>query len=119
MLKRTPLKKGNKTLKKSNLNSGNRVKKVGKVGKKRKEANKQLAERFSSLEINHCEAKLEGCLGNLFLSFAHSKKSRKFKEKEDWTEAIVACQHCHAIIEGWKAKLMEDFVNNIINNRNK
>lgn len=117
MLKRTPLRKGNKILKDSGINKNTRVRKVGKTGKKRKEANNQLKEIFNSLEINYCEAKLEGCLGNLFLAFAHSKKSRKFIKEEDWTQAIMACQHCHAIIEGWKAELMEDFVNNIINNR--
>ena len=95
------------------------MKKIGSRGSYRKEVNKELFEFFNNLSITSCEAKLTGCTGKMYLTFAHSKKSRKFIEKEDWLEAILACQICHSYIEAWKPELMEAFVKNVIKNRNK
>lgn len=76
------------------------LRKVGKIGSANIKANKILAEK---LPKQHCEAQLEGCLGNWPLSWAHKHKRIWYKgdvEKlSDTNEVIVMCQNCHDMTE--------------------
>ncbi len=68
--------------------------------RKRAAMNAKLKARSVKLGIFSCELRLPGCMGNQFLSWAHSKKSRFLVTDEDWMEAVLSCQSCHARIEG-------------------
>ncbi len=73
------------------------LRRVGRVGRANIEANKILREKLGHIE--YCEMKLEGCLGNWLLQFAHRHKRLYYKgdvEKlSDTNEVVVACQNCH------------------------
>ncbi len=120
------LKRGNSRLKSTKplkrgggIKSGKSVKKVGKRGAERKEINNKLFDFFAEKGIISCEANLEGCLKNSYLTFAHSKKSRKIHTQEDWLEVGLLCVECHSQIEGWKADDMLSFIQEIISKRGK
>jgi len=57
---------------------------------------------FVDKGITQCELRFKGCFVGFFLAFAHKKKRRDYSSLEELTEfneVIVACQHCHNIIE--------------------
>jgi hypothetical protein len=66
-----------------------------------------------------CEIKLEGCLKNWALTWAHSKKSRFLITDEDWMEAALACVACHQKIEGMGHEKMHRIVTEAIRNRDE
>ena len=66
------------------------------IGPRTKERQKQNAilNKLPPHIKNRCEIKLDGCLVNKFLSWAHSKKSRFITTDQDWQEAARACGFC-------------------------
>jgi len=72
------------------------LKRIGKTGKANIEANKKLSEK---LPKEYCEMRLEGCMGNWPLQYAHRHKRSWYKGDvellSDVNQVIVACQACH------------------------
>jgi len=66
---------------------------IGERTKRRQKENAKLNKLPESVK-RHCEIKLDGCLGNKFLSWQHSKKSRFILTDKDWQEAARACGFC-------------------------
>lgn len=81
-----------------------RLKKVGKVGKANIEARKRIAEIAEEKGLTYCEIKFDGCLRNAFLAPAHRHTRGWYKGNvellSDFKEWLVACQHCHSILDG-------------------
>lgn len=79
------------------------MKQIGKIGKANIKARKKIAEIAEELNLNYCEARLEGCMGTFGIAPAHKHKRVFYKgdwEKlSDYKEWIVACQHCHEMME--------------------
>lgn len=67
------------------------------------EANRKLKKLFFNKEIRSCEARLSGCTGNQYLSFAHRHKRRWYYGQEDllsdFSQVILACISCHQKME--------------------
>lgn len=123
MLKKTPL-KSKSTLKaktilksKSSLKPKKAIKRGGKKTDEWAEARKNILRDFESRGIISCELRLSGCLGNLFLSLAHSRKRRNIKTAEDLYEVVLACQNCHEIIEYSGIENMYTYVKEAIRRR--
>lgn len=80
-----------------------RLKKVGKIGQVNIEARNKIAEIAEEKGLNHCEIKLEGCLGGMFLAPAHKHKRAWYKGNvellADFNEWVSACVVCHNLIE--------------------
>jgi hypothetical protein len=66
---------------------------VGSRTTRRRTENKKLNQLPEHIKRN-CEIRLPGCLGNKFLSWAHSKKSRFILTDKEWQEAARACGYC-------------------------
>lgn len=71
---------------------------VGPRTTRRRAENKKLNQLPEHVKRN-CEIKLSGCLGNKFLSWAHSKKSRFILTDKDWQEAARCCAACHGALD--------------------
>lgn len=73
------------------------LKRIGKQGRRNLKANRILNEKLG--HINYCEARLEGCLGSMFLQKAHRhKRSWYYKQPEllsDVKQVVIMCQNCH------------------------
>lgn len=69
---------------------------IGKKGKANKKANATLAKEFKG--SHYCEARLQGCWGNVALSWSHHSKRRKLST-EELSEAALMCIPCH---EQWE-----------------
>lgn len=82
------------------------------------EARNELKTEFSKMKITECELKYKGCWKDNALSFAHSKKRRKFV-KGDIKKVCLACVPCHDILEAKPAEQMEKIVLDIIKKRKK
>lgn len=75
------------------------LKKIGEIGKRNFQSRKMIADICESLNLNYCEVRLDGCLGNFALAPAHRKRRSEYKSAEelaDYKEWICACQVCHA-----------------------
>ena len=116
MLRRTPLGRGTKTLKRSGFKSrGSGLKatksltakksmnKVGKVGKANLDANKLIRAYLKRSPIQYCELGFSECLGTSFLQIAHKHPRAWYKgdvellaDPKLW---IVACQNCHQTLD--------------------
>lgn len=69
---------------------------IGPRTKLRQAANREL----NKLEINHCEAPIEGrCVRNKMLTWSHPRKSRFMVTKRDFEEAARQCLPCHDYCE--------------------
>ena len=87
------------------------LKKIGKVGRANLDANTRIKKMLENEQIEYCELRLAGCLGNFLLQVAHRHQRAWYKgnpellaEKKQW---VIACQNCHEIIdkrtdEAWK-----------------
>ena len=79
------------------------MRKIGKQGKINMKANKKIAELWEYHQINYCEARLVGCLGNWPLQNAHRKRRNEYyNEPEklwDFNEVLRLCQNCHQEID--------------------
>jgi hypothetical protein len=91
---------------------------VGPRTKERRRQNKKLNENLVSIK-GFCEIKLAGCLGNRFLTWAHSKKSRFIVSDWDWQEAARACISCHRRIEEMSHDEMHKIITTAIARRKK
>lgn len=96
---------------------------INRVGKKTTEwssARQDVIDFFRDINIPWtCEAKLEGCTGELYLTLAHSKKRRDIKTPEELREVALLCSTCHGIVDAWKKENTEFFIKRIIQNRGK
>ena len=90
------------------------LKRLGKIGKVNIGANKILREKLG--HITYCEMKLEGCMGNWPLQFAHRHKRIFYKgdidKLSDIKQVVVACQNCHELQENNK-ELTEQIFNKL------
>jgi hypothetical protein len=106
-MKRSYIKRGTSQLKRTPL------KKVGKTGKANLKANKSLNDK---LPKEYCELRLNGCLVNWLLQYAHRHKRSWYKGDaellSDINQVIVACQNCHEKIEH-DEKLTEEVFNKL------
>ena len=62
--------------------------------------------------LDSCEIKLKGCMGTFGVAPAHRKKRVNYSSAEelaDENEWVVACQHCHQIIEDSRELTEETF----------
>ena len=69
-----------------------------------REQNKKLVKLFQDKGIMTCELKLKGCMGGIWLSFAHLHKRTWYYDKDpdllsDFNQVVVACMNCHQVIE--------------------
>jgi hypothetical protein len=71
---------------------------------------------FEGWGVITCELKFVGCLINWALGFAHAKRRRNLKPDE-LGKVILACVHCHEILDCRKEHETEAIVNQVIANR--
>ena len=92
------------------------LKKQGKVGKANTMARQLIAGTCENLQLNYCEAKLEGCMGNWPLAPAHLHKRSWYKGNvellADYNQWICACQVCHDQMEH-NLELTEELFNHL------
>ena len=76
----------------------------------------KLKKEYQEKGIATCEIKLEGCMREFSLSFAHKHKRVWYYDKPgllgDFNETILACAYCHAEIEK-DNQITEDVFNNL------
>lgn len=74
---------------------------------------KNLKEIYYDKGITTCELRFKGCWINNALGFAHKKKRKEYlcdpASLGDFNETILACNHCHNIIEDNKELTEEVF----------
>lgn len=77
-----------------------KLKRVGKIGRANIEANRLIREQNPP---QHCEIRLDGCLGGMYLTIAHKHKRAWYKGDvellSDYNEWVCACVSCHNQIE--------------------
>ncbi len=78
---------------------------------------RELKPRFERAQIVHCELKFEDCTDRLYLTPAHSLKRRNITTSEQLREVIIACAHCHSVIEMKKECDMAQIVRDTISKR--
>ena len=65
--------------------------------------NQKLKKIYLDKEITTCELRLNGCVNNFALGFAHRHKRNWYKHNPDllmdFNQTILACQPCHEKIE--------------------
>ena len=88
------------------------LKRIGKRGRINIEANKKLKQIYAEKGIKECEIKLENCLRNWTLGFAH--KYRRFwyynhTGLDSYSETLIACTNCHQKIDTDKELLNKTF----------
>lgn len=66
--------------------------------------------------IVYCELGFEGCTNTMFLTPAHIDKRRNLTGNE-LKAVIMACVHCHNVIEGWNSERMRRLIEIIIRAR--
>lgn len=82
------------------------INKIGKVGKRNLNANKELKIKYQELGITRCEK----CNTEMFLTFAHKHKREWYRKQErqhllaDMNETLLLCQKHHDEIEVSKEK---------------
>lgn len=70
------------------------MKKVGKKGQAWANKRRKLKREFEAAGITACELRLEGCMGNDGLGFAHALKRRNIKDIEA-APVLLLCNNCH------------------------
>lgn len=85
-------------LKRSPLN------RVGVKGKANIEANKRLKRIFEEMgQKNECEIRIEGCLKNWTLGFAHRHRRNWYNgdvdKLSDYKQVLISCASCHEKID--------------------
>ncbi len=76
------------------------IRRVGKIGKRNIEANKEIADMWMELGVTACEVRLnENCQGMNLLTNMHRHKRvwyRSCPEKlHDYRHVVRACMYCH------------------------
>ncbi len=76
---------------------------MGKRQKINAAALRKLKKIYQDKEITTCEVRLEGCLNNWALGFAHRHKRRWYygieEQLSSFDETVLACSSCHDKIE--------------------
>jgi hypothetical protein len=90
--------------------------KPGKKTRASAKANGDMKAECRRLGIFQCELHFDGCWRDPH-GFAHSRKRRNIITPEQLREAVIACNHCHSIIERWPESKMGDFVREILARR--
>jgi hypothetical protein len=88
-------------------------------GKKTKQWDRiraKLKQECVERSICSCELRLKGCLGSMFLGFAHRKK-RRFCDEKELHIAALCCVQCHQQCESLPAVVMFDLVDAAIKRR--
>lgn len=118
-MKRTPIKRGNKPLQsKGGLHRHGPITKQGKAAERWKTARKEVVDFFTAIDLPWtCEARLEGCTGEMFLTLAHSKKRRDIKDAAELKEVALLCSTCHDIVDAWKKDHTEYYIKQLIEKR--
>lgn len=85
---------------------------------------KELIKEFDEMGIRTCELKLDGrCTHSIYLTLAHTKKRRNITTEADLRRVVLACQHCHEIIEYKSQELfgmtMTEYLDQVIEKRNE
>lgn len=120
-MKRTPMRSGTRTLKRSRIKPS--IKRLGS-GRKMKawdSVRTDLKKRFEKAGIMTCELRASDrveheCGNDNYLGFAHDAKRRKLTT-EDLYRVILICNFAHDIIEVWPAEKMKVIVNETIQSR--
>jgi hypothetical protein len=90
-----------------------------KRGKKTKawdNTRRNLKHEFIKMGILRCELRFSNCWISNGLTFAHVDKRRHLKEGE-LTAVVLACVHCHNIVEKWPREQMRAYLEGIIKRR--
>ena len=72
---------------------------VGKKTKAWKKAILKLKTEYAQKGITTCEARLNGCLNNWALGFAHRYKRRDSRCTHDFKGTLLVCSACHDKME--------------------
>jgi hypothetical protein len=96
-LKRSPLRAGKKTIRWANIRA-------------------VLKQRFEQAGIITCELGFKGCWRDNALGFAHYDKRRFIAEEELWI-VVLACNHCHDIVEQLPRAQMKHLLLSVIAGR--
>ena len=77
---------------------------LNKMGKRTSawaEGQPKLKEIFRENAITSCEIQLEGCQKGYLLGFAHISRRKHYSAEElsDPHIVVLACQHCHTIVD--------------------
>jgi len=122
-MKRTGFKRGKSQMKRSSFKSKGfktkqpkrtPIKRVGKNGTANIKSRKDISEQCEALNLNYCEIRLEGCLGNMYLAPAHRHKRAWYKG--DWkllaayVQWVVSCVVCHDLTEHHRELTEEIFI---------
>ena len=59
----------------------------------------EIIPQFEKWGITVCELNFDGCVKNMYLGFAHTKKRRNITTPEDLRRVVLACQPCHHVVE--------------------
>lgn len=93
------------------------LKPIGKKGKNWNDGRDKLKLKFFSWGITKCEVRLEGCLRDNFLGFAHKERRIELTQTEiiDPKFVVLACQPCHNTLDnemskGYSKSLMEAII---------
>ena len=80
-----------------------RLKPIGKIGRRNMHANDLLKVMFAKEFVDSCEVKLDGCMGDFGISFAHRHKRIWYRKQpnllSDWHQVVLACASCHGLME--------------------
>lgn len=89
---------------------------IGPKTKRRQAENRKLNKLPDSVK-KVCELRTSVCIGNRYLTWAHSKKSRHLCTDKDWQEAVRACLACHDHVEKKSHKEMHRIITEAIARR--
>ena len=81
--------------------------KKGKKTLRWETARARLKNVYAYAEITSCELRLNGCLVNNYLSFAHRYKRNDPRCEHTFQGTLLVCQNCHQKIE-YDRKLTEE-----------
>lgn len=95
------------------------LRQIGKKGRQNIVANKRLDAFFIASGINYCELGLNGCNGTFGLTRAHLRKRKHLTAEQlgDPQYAVLACLHCHQVVEALHPAKMEAIIQAAIDRR--
>lgn len=88
------------------------LKRIGKRGRINIEANRVLKTVYTRKGVERCEIKLEGCLRDWTLGFAHRHRRFWYYTHDgigSYMETVMACSNCHQKIDTDKDLLEKTF----------
>ena len=93
-----------------------RMLRAGKRTKEWQRIRERIKPLFELVGITRCEFRFEGCLGGIFLSFAHVDK-RRFLKPGELERPALACQSCHNKLDLMPREKMRATVEKVIAER--